>query len=399
MKNFVFISPHFPDSYWKFCLALKEHGFNVLGVGDAPYNEIPNQCQYALSEYYCCPFMDQFENEERALSYFKEKYGSIDYIESNNEYRLVKDARLRDRFGVNTSFSEEEITFRLKKSNQKKFYEEAGLRCARFCLPKTVDDVKAFANEVGYPIFAKPNVGVGAQGAFKIDNEFELENYFLSIPKDKEYIFEEYVNGSIVSFDGITNSKGDVVFETSHFFAVNTVDVVLNNSDDMYCCLPKVPDDLKEVGERAVKAFGLKSRFFHFEFFRLRENHPYLGRVGDIVPLEANFRVAGGYTPDLINFANSVDCYNIYADVVAYDENRQKMDYEKYYAVCASRRNNIHYKHSFDEVLSKYKFNITCYGYYPRALSDDMGDFYVMAKFKTYDEVIEFDNFVRNKME
>ena len=399
MRNFVFISPHFPDSYWKFCMALKENGFNVLGVGDAPYNEIPNQCQYALNEYYCCPFMDEYENEKRALTYFRDKYGPIEYIESNNEYWLQKDARLRDDFGVTTSFTREEVEFRMKKSNQKQFYEKAGLKCARYCLPKTLEEVKAFANEVGYPIFVKPNVGVGAQGAFKIDNEFELESYYMSLPKDKEYIFEEYVDGSIISFDGITNSKGDVIFETSHFFAVNTVDVVLNKSDDMYCCLPHVPDDLKEIGEKAVKAFGLKRRFFHFEFFRLRQNHPYLGRIGDIVPLEANLRVAGGYTPDLINYANSVDCYRIFADVMAFDENRQKMDYEKYYAVSSSRRNERHYEHSLEEILAKYKMNIATYGYYPRALSDDMGDSYIMAKFKTLEEVNEFDNFVRKKID
>ena len=105
MRNFVFISPHFPDSYWKFCIALKDNGFNVLGIGDAPYNEIPNQCQYALNEYYCCPFMDVYENEKRALNYFRDKYGPIEYIESNNEYWLQKDAKLRDDFGVMTSFS------------------------------------------------------------------------------------------------------------------------------------------------------------------------------------------------------------------------------------------------------------------------------------------------------
>ena len=52
MRNFIFISPHFPDSYWKWCLALKNKGFNVLGIGDAPYNEIPEECKYSLTEYY-----------------------------------------------------------------------------------------------------------------------------------------------------------------------------------------------------------------------------------------------------------------------------------------------------------------------------------------------------------
>ena len=58
MKNFIFISPHFPSSYWRFCLALKNNGFNVLGIGDAPYNELSEECKYALTEYYCCHDME-----------------------------------------------------------------------------------------------------------------------------------------------------------------------------------------------------------------------------------------------------------------------------------------------------------------------------------------------------
>ena len=34
MKNFVFISPNFPASYWKFCAELKNNGMRVLGIGD-----------------------------------------------------------------------------------------------------------------------------------------------------------------------------------------------------------------------------------------------------------------------------------------------------------------------------------------------------------------------------
>ncbi len=399
MRNFIFISPHFPDSYWKFCMALKEHGFNVLGIGDAPYNEIPEQCKYALTEYYLCSFMDEFENEKRAVQYFRDKYGSIEFIESNNEYWLRKDARLRDIFQVNTSFSEEEVAYRMKKSNQKEFYEKAGVRCARYIVSKDLDEIKEFAQKVNYPIFAKPNVGVGAQGTKKIDNEIELEDFVLSIPKDSEYIFEEFVNGDLCSFDGITNSNGDVVFETSHMFYVNTADVVNKNLDDMYCCLPHVPEDLKEIGEKCVKSFGLKRRFFHFEFFRLKEDHPYLGKKGTIVPLEANLRVAGGYTPDLINFANSIDVYNLYADIMAYDENRQKMDYEKFYAVSCSRRYEYNYVHSKDEILTKYHNNVCYFGDFPRALRDDMGDSFFVGKFKSIEEVFEFDKFVREKVE
>ena len=83
-----------------------------------------------------------------------------------------------------------------------------------------------------------------------------------------------------------------------------------------------MPAALKDVGFRTIKAFGAKSRFFHCEFFQLNEDKPGLGKKGDYVALEVNMRPAGGYTPDMINYANSVDCYQIWADMVCYDEVR-----------------------------------------------------------------------------
>ena len=33
MRNFIFISPHFPTNYENFCVRLHENGVNVFGIG------------------------------------------------------------------------------------------------------------------------------------------------------------------------------------------------------------------------------------------------------------------------------------------------------------------------------------------------------------------------------
>ena len=38
--NYIFISPHFPHTYWQFCDRLHRNGINVLGIGDAPYDSL-----------------------------------------------------------------------------------------------------------------------------------------------------------------------------------------------------------------------------------------------------------------------------------------------------------------------------------------------------------------------
>lgn len=40
MKNFIFLSPNFPENYWKFCRELKNNGLRVLGIGDCPYDNL-----------------------------------------------------------------------------------------------------------------------------------------------------------------------------------------------------------------------------------------------------------------------------------------------------------------------------------------------------------------------
>ena len=51
--NFIFISPHFPHTYWEFCNRLKQNGVNVLAIADAPYESISDELKAALTECFC----------------------------------------------------------------------------------------------------------------------------------------------------------------------------------------------------------------------------------------------------------------------------------------------------------------------------------------------------------
>ena len=156
-------------------------------------------------------------------------------------------------------------------------------------------------------------------------------------------------------------------------------------------------DAFLKAGIATVKAFGIKKRFFHIEFFVLKKDKEGFAKKGEFVALECNMRPAGGYTPDLINFANSVSCYEIYADVIAYDKNLQDMGKEKFYAFSVSRRDELNYLHSQEEIFLKYGSSLCAHGVYPKHMADAMGDDYFYAKFKTIEEGLEFDKVVRAK--
>ena len=393
MQNFVFISPHFPDSYYRFVVALKNNGFRVLGVGDAPYEDLSPELKNSLTEYYRCYNMENFDEEINAVRYFENKYGHIDYLESNNEYWLERDAKLRDIFHIDTGIGYEGIQMYQHKSLMKNGYKKAGAKTAAFILIDTLENAIKFAKKVGYPIFIKPDYGVGAEGDFKIKNEEDLRRFFEVKNPYITYICEQYITGDIISFDGVADSKSNVVFCTTNFFPPSVADVVAEHKDFFYYTMPEVPEDLLTLGKKVVKAFKVQKRFFHMEFFRLTKDAPGVGKVGDVVPLETNMRPAGGYTPDLINFANSINCYQVWADVMAFDENRQKNDLQHYYAACASRRDEHKYVHSDEDILFKYYGKISAHGRYPKVLSGAMGDRYFMAKFNNMDEVNEYRDY------
>ena len=104
MQNFIFISPNFPTNYWQFCRELKNNGMNVLGIGDQPYDELKPELKDSLNEYYKVGSLENYDEVYRAVAFFAFKYGRIDWLESNNEYWLERDAALRTDFHITSGF-------------------------------------------------------------------------------------------------------------------------------------------------------------------------------------------------------------------------------------------------------------------------------------------------------
>ena len=393
MKTIILISPHFPQTYYRFAEALKHNGFRVLGIGDASWDELSPELKANLDEWYACYNMDNFDNECRAVGYYRDKYGEIDFLESNNEYWLEKDARLREIFNVKNGVRPNELQYWQHKSMMKELYKKAGANIADYILVDSKEQLLEFIDKVGYPVFAKPDIGVGAADDYKIKNIEDVDTFFNSKPHRIRYICEQFVTGNIVSFDGVADEDSNVVWCVSNVFPPSVADVVRKGEDLFYYTMKKLPADLEELGRKVIKAFNVKRRFFHLEFFRLTKDVKDVGKVSDLVALETNMRPAGGFTPDLINFSQSFNDYQIWADIIAFNENKQDMSMPKYYAACASRRDFANYEHSDQEVLDKYYGKICNYGRYPGVLSGAMGNRFFMAKFDTLEEVEEFRNY------
>ncbi len=395
--NFIFISPHFPHTYWEFCRRLKQDGVNVLGLADAPYEELSQQLKDSLTEYYRVSSLEDYDQVYRAVAYFAFKYGRIDWIESNNEYWLEQDARLRTDFNVTSGIQTRHINDIKEKASMNRIYQQNGIPTARQQRASAgVEAALEFASVTGYNLIAKPNIGVGASGTYKIHDDAQLRQFFAQEPHWADYVLEEFITGDICSYDAVVDAHGEPLFESMTAWPPSIMDIVNEKLDLFYYVDREMPESLRSLGRRTVKAFGVVSRFVHLEFFRLDRDRPRLGNKGDFVALEVNMRPAGGYTPDMMNYAHSIDVYKVWADMVAYDKTQEQQG-EQYYCAYASRRDIHRYVHSHEEVLGRYSGAIVMCERLPEIFSAAMGNQMYTVRLSTRQEVDEFIQFVQEK--
>ncbi len=390
MKNIIFISPNFPTNYWQFCRELKNNGMNVLGIGDQPYDQLSGDLKASLNEYYKVDTLENYDQVYRAVAFFIFKYGRIDWLESNNEYWLERDAQLRTDFHITSGFQVEDMPRIKYKSKMKEFYKQAGLAVARYHLVDNYENCLAFIKEVGYPVVVKPDNGVGASHTYKLSSDEELRQWF---EKDCEagvsYIMEEFVHAEVNSYDAIIDSNGEPMFETGNVTPMSIMDIVNEMDNSIYYIVKDLPEDTRKAGRATVKSFGVKSRFVHFEFFRLTQDQEGLGKKGDIMALEVNMRPCGGFSPDMMNYANSTDVYKIWADMIAFDRSTVP---EGQHAYCAymGRRDGKSFALSHEALLEKYRGQMKMVERIPDALSGAMGNQMYVANFPTKEEMDAF---------
>ena len=386
--NFIFISPQFPRTYWNWCDRLKKNGANVLGIGDTPYDDLAPELKQCLTEYYKVGTLEDYDQVFRAVAFFSFKYGKIHWLESNNEYWLEHDSMLRTDFNILSGPDLDEI---------QAYRSKAGVPTCRQAPVTTQEEAEKFIKKVGYPVIVKPEYGVGAAATWRLENDEDLAAFFAEKPEDA-YVMEEYVYGWICSYDAIVDSQSNVLFE-SMSISPPIMDIVNEQTELVFYVPPSVEPQLQERGRATVKSFGVKSRFVHMEFFKLTKAKKGLGKVGDFVGLEVNMRPGGGYMPDMMDFAHSTDVYQLWADMICFDERRLPENPEQQYCVFFGQRDRFRYVHSKEDILAKYGSGIKMCERMPDILSSAMGNQMYTALLPTKEDMDEFVRYVGEKAE
>jgi len=363
--NFVFLSPHVPKNFYLFCMALSRAGAKVLGIAEAPYESLRLPLRECLTEYYRVESLENYDEVLRACGFLTHKFGRLDRVESHNEYWLDLEAQLREDFNLPGPKPADMAKIK-RKSVMKEIFTKAGIPSAKGELVTSPDSARAFAQKNGYPVFAKPDIGVGAASTYKIENPGQMEEFLESKPPC-DYFFEKYIDGRLATFDGFCDRNGKVVYSISHFSETGCFELVAYDVDLCYYSLREIPKDLMEMGMKAIEAFGIHEKFFHLEFLRRKSD-------GALHAMELNCRPPGGYTTDLMNFSSGIDVYNMWADMVVNGRIPDPVE-RKFHAAHVARRNHKNYRLSHDQILEKFGERIVMFEDIPPTFAAVMGDF------------------------
>jgi len=386
--NIVFISPNFPDNYYLFCKELKRLGNHVLGIGDAHWDNLPSSTKEALTQYYYVTNIKNYDEMLRGVGYFTHKFGKIDKIESLNEHWLLTEAKLRDDFNIEGP-REHDIAAMQNKLEMKAIFRKAGVKTPTAKKIQNIESARIFTEKYSYPVVIKPDIGAGAVNTFKINNNEELNRYAQFIHHNNS-IIEEFIEGQIYSFDGLTNKQGNIVFYSSCKYQKGVMEVVNENSDTYYYITREIIPEIETAGKNIVNQYKLKQRFFHLEFFQKKNK--------EIVALEANIRPPGGLTPDLFNYAHDIDIYRRWAEVISSQKNFSKFE-RKYFALYISRKFHYKYVHSHEKILANFSATLMFHKPMQPLFHRAMGEYAYIFRTITEEELHYIIEYVHKKEE
>ncbi|MBI4704197.1 MAG: carboxylate--amine ligase [Deltaproteobacteria bacterium] len=353
--NLLYISPDFPPNYASFSVALAQAGVNVLGVGEAAFFEMPERTRDHLLWYVRANLHDPGD-VLRAVGELEgvlatRDLGAIELCESHNEAWMRLEALVNAALGL-PGIRPADLERLQRKSVMKQQFREHGLPAAPGLLVGDREACFRLGEEVGYPLLLKPDLGVGAMGVRRVDDRAELAFYLSRLTEP--YVLEQFLHGRMVTYDGLADWDGNVIFDSSLVYGSGVLESV-SGGDTFFYSRRAIPPALAAMGRSIVGMFGIRRKFFHLEFFET-------GR-GELVPVEVNARPPGGPILDLMNFSADCDLYAAYAAMLT-GRPVALPEAKPFFCAYAGRKERP-YRHSQEQILERYGAAIVEHGENP----------------------------------
>ncbi len=309
----VFVEPAFPKNQREFVRALAEVGAEIWAIGEAPVEALSQEIGQRLAGYEQVRSVVHEPSLEEAVRRIQE-HGWVDRLEATVEAHMMAVARVREACSIpGTSVR---TTFLCRdKPAMKEVLREADVPCAQSTGAESADDVRRFAEEVGYPLILKPHDAAGAAGTYRADDEASLEEAIRDthVDQGKPTAVEEFVEGHEAFYDTLT-ANGEVVHDfISHYYPsvleamrtrwISPQILTTNRVDE------ESYQEVRALGKRVVEVLGIETSATHMEWF--------FGPKG-LKFSEIACRPPGVSVWDLYGAANDLDLYREWAQVIVH---------------------------------------------------------------------------------
>jgi biotin carboxylase len=248
-----------------------------------------------------------------AVRGLSQQMGPVERLVGALEQLQVPMAHARVVLGIDGMSVETALNVR-DKSRMKSVLRAAGVPCARHQLVTNPGEALAFAEDVGFPLVAKPPAGAGAQATYRLDDLSALRGWLEAIPPhaDAPGLLEEFLVGDEHTFDSVTVG-GDTVFSSISDYFPTPLDVLRQPWIQWMVILPREQNGpgyerIWEEGPAALRALGVRDALTHMEWFRRPD--------GSIAVSEVAARPPGAQISSMLGYVHDVDFYRVWAELV-----------------------------------------------------------------------------------
>ena len=305
----VFLAPAYPPEMIQYTRGLAEVGAEVYGVGDQPREGLPREVKPHLYDYLQVPrILDEDDVMERVSAWLKGT--TVDRVLANWEVLVMLAARLRERWGL-PGMSPDTVRGFRDKEIMKERVRAAGLRVPRSRRVRTEKEVRATAEEIGFPLILKPIAGAGSADTYQVRTQAELEETLPKMRGVKEASCEEYIEGEEFTFDTVCIG-GEPAYENIAQYlpkpiearSLEWVSPVIITVRDMY--QERLAPGVK-LARKVLTALGMGDGFTHMEWFLTPRGEAIFGEIG--------CRPGGAHLVDQMNYTSDIDLFREWARV------------------------------------------------------------------------------------
>jgi formate-dependent phosphoribosylglycinamide formyltransferase (GAR transformylase) len=305
----VFIEPRFPGNQRLFVKALSEIGATVTAIGEGSKDSLDDELRHQLTHYEQVNSVVDEDSVLKAVRFIQSRK-HVDRLEATVEAHIMPIAHVREAAGIPGTSVRTAFLCRDKPA-MKEVLRQGGVPCARSTAANTVAEIRAFAEEVGYPLILKPRDGAGASGATRVDDDSQLETALRAFG-DRSIAVEEFIEGHEGFYDTLT-INGEITHDFISHYYPNVLEAMRTRwISPQFIATNRIDsaggyDELKVLGKKVVELLGIETSATHMEWF--------VGPKG-LKFSEIGCRPPGVKAWDLYNVGNDMDLYREWAAAI-----------------------------------------------------------------------------------